>query len=312
MIGEVLPLVVIWGATATGKTGLALDIAQRFNAEIIGADSRQIYRYMHIGTAKPTPQQQAQAPHHLIDIVAPDYQLSLAEYQAAAYGKIAALHADGKLPLLVGGTGQYVTAVVEGWSIPRVPPNPELRAKLSAEAEAQGQEAFHARLAQIDPEAATNIHPNNVRRVVRALEVYMTTGTPISVLQRKKPPPYRILMLGLHMPRKPLYERADLRVDAMMAAGFVDEVQRLLDMGYKRDLPSMSGLGYQELTAHLLDGLTLNEAVRKTKISTHDFIRRQEVWFRGHDHSTIWHNTLELERDAIYQQINDWLQNKDT
>ena len=301
------PLVVLWGATATGKTDLAIQLAQRYNGEIIGADSRQIYRYMDIGTAKPSQQQQTAAKHHMIDIVDPDYQLSLAEYQEIAYARIDDIHARGKLPLLVGGTGQYITAVVEGWSIPRVAPDEALRARLSAEASQQGAEAFHARLAQVDPEAAANIHPNNVRRVIRALEVYLTTGTPISVLQRKQPPPYRILMLGLYIPREPLYERADLRVDSMIDQGFVDEVQRLLDLGYDRTLPSMSGLGYQELTAHLLDDMPLEEAIHKTKISTHDFIRRQEVWFRGHDHGTIWHNTLELNHSTIWQHIDHWL-----
>lgn len=307
MAGEHKPLLAIWGATATGKTTLGIHLAQNLNGEIISADSRQIYRQMDIGTAKPTPEEQAQATHHLIDIVDPDYSLSLAEYQALAYAHIHKLHERSKLPLLVGGTGQYVSAVVEGWSIPRVPPNPQLRAELEAEAEAHGYAAFHARLASVDPEAAANIHPHNVRRVIRALEVYLETGTPISVLQRKRPPPYRILLLGLAMPREANFARADARVDAMLARGFLDEVQTLLAQGYSRDLPAMSGLGYQELTAHLLDGWPLEAAVQKTKVNTHAFIRRQDVWFRGHEHGTIWQDATQPDHDAIAASVAQWL-----
>jgi tRNA dimethylallyltransferase len=201
------PLAVILGPTATGKTRLGIAIAQALNGEIVGADSRQIYRHMDIGTAKPSPTEQKAATHHLIDVVNPNETLSLAQYQRMAYETIHVIHQRGQLPILVGGTGQYISAVIEGWSIPEVPPNDALRAELEAYAQQHGANALHQRLKQHDPEAAASIHPNNIRRVVRALEVCIETNTPITELQRKKPPPYRILQIGLQMEREALYER---------------------------------------------------------------------------------------------------------
>ena len=300
------PLLIVLGATGVGKTQLAIQLAQRLHGEIIGADSRQIYRYMDIGTAKPTPAQQALVPHHLIDLVTPDHKLSLAEYQDAANLAITACQACGKLPMLVGGSGQYISAVEEGWAIPRVPPNAQLRAELEDFAERNSSAALHQRLRQVDPAAADAIHPNNIRRVIRALEVQMLTGTPISQLQVKRVPPWRILRLGLRLPREILYPRVDARVDAMIAAGFVAEVARLLNMGYHRRLPSLSGLGYSELAAHLLDGIELDEAIDRTKFSTHDFIRQQEVWFRGHDNGIVWHNAAQIDADELAAQVAEF------
>ena len=300
------PLLIILGATGVGKTQLAIELAQQLQGEIIGADSRQIYRYMDIGTAKPTPAQQALVPHHLIDLVAPDHKLSLAEYQDAANRAIADCQARGKLPMLVGGSGQYISAVEEGWAIPRVPPDAQLRAELEDFAERNSSAALHQRLRQVDPAAADSIHPNNIRRVIRALEVQMLTGTPVSQLQVKRAPPWRILRLGLRLPREILYPRVDARVDGMIAAGFVAEVARLLDMGYDRRLPSMSGLGYSELAAHLLDGIELRKAIDRTKFSTHDFIRQQEVWFRGHDNGIVWHNAAQIDVDELAAQVAEF------
>lgn len=308
MTGKFPPLIIILGPTAVGKTTLSIELAKRLDGEIIGADSRQIYRHMDIGTAKPTPDEQAQIPHHLIDIIDPDYNLTVAEYQDRTYQKINDLHKQGKLPFLVGGTGQYITAVEEGWSIPRVPPNHELRAELEAYVEEHDAQALHNRLEQVDVISAEKIHPNNVRRVVRALEVYMETGEPISKLQQKKPPPYRILTYGLRLDRVILYPRADQRVDMMIEQGFVNEVRQLIKMGYNRDLPSMTGLGYLEIAEHLLDDAPLDEAIQKTKFSTHEFIRRQDVWFRGHDNGILWHNVEELNVDSIEQSIRDWIE----
>ena len=307
MTGEAKPLIIILGPTGVGKTSLAIQLAHRLRGEIIGADSRQVYRYMDIGTAKPTPAQQALAPHHLIDIVPPDYNLSLAEYQKAAYAAIDALHQRNLLPFLVGGSGQYISAVEEGWSIPRVPPDPALRAELEAFVRRRSPEALHERLRAVDPVSAERIHPNNTRRVIRALEVQMLSGQPISALQVKRPPPYRIIRLGLQLPRSILYPRVDKRVDEMMAAGFLREVSSLLDMGYDRRLPAMSGLGYLEMAAHLLDKTPLDEAVQRTKFSTHEFIRRQDVWFRGHDNGILWHNVEEIAADALAEMLSDWL-----
>jgi len=310
LTGKLPPLIIILGPTAVGKTKLSIELAQQLNGEIIGADSRQIYRYMDIGTAKPSPEEQAQVPHHLIDIIDPDYNLSVAEFQDMAYQKINDLHNQNKLPFLVGGTGQYISAVAEGWSIPRVPPNPEIRAELEAYVIEHDAQALHEQLQQVDAVTAEKIHPNNVRRVIRALEVYRVTGEPISKLQVKKPPPYRILTLGLKLDRNILYPRVDKRVDTMIEQGFIEEIQKLLDMGYSRTLPSMTGLGYLEIAEYLLDEEPLDEAVQKTKFSTHHFIRRQDVWFRGHDNGILWHNVEELDVNIIEQSICDWLEGK--
>jgi tRNA dimethylallyltransferase len=301
-------LLIILGPTAVGKTDLAIQIAQELHGEIIGADSRQFYKYMDIGTAKPNLEQQAAARHHLIDFLLPDEDFGLAEYQEKAYTIIKEVLGRGKLPMLVGGTGQYITAVEEGWSIPQVPPNMLLRAEMEAEAELIGYEAFHAKLALVDPVAAENIHPNNLRRVIRALEVYRETGRPISVLQRKQAPPYRIRTIGLKLERDYLYPRADARVDTMVQAGFVEEVQQLLEMGYNPALPAMSALGYRELSVHLREGLALQEAVTLIKNSTHDFIRKQEIWFRGHDNGILWHNSRDLQSAQVIDSLAAWMQ----
>lgn len=307
MTGKI-PLLVILGPTASGKTGLAIELARTLNAEIVNADSRQVYRYMDIGTAKPTPEQRQLAAHHLLDIVNPDENLSLAQYQRLAYAAIDEIHSRGKLPLLVGGTGQYITAVIEGWSIPEVPPNLVLRAELETFAAEHGSETLHQRLSQLDPAAAANIHHRNVRRVVRALEVCLEAGKPISQLQQKRLPPYTILQYGLQLEREKLYERADQRLNLMMAAGFLEEVRCLLDMGYNRKLPAMSGLGYRELASHLIDGIPLTEAITATANATHDFIRRQYTWFRGHDNGIIWLDVEQLNVTVVRESIAHWLE----
>lgn len=299
-------LLVILGATATGKTQCAIRLAQGLAGEIIGADSRQIYRYMNIGTAKPSPEQLRKVPHHMIDVVNPDESLTLAEYVDQAKAQITEIAARGRLPMVVGGTGQYITAVTEGWTIPRVKPNPELRKQLEEIAQAQGAVALHQQLVRLDPVAAERIHPNNSRRVIRALEVCLETGTPISEQQKKEIGLYDTQMIGLQMERQVLYRRADERIDEMVAVGFVEEVRDLLNRGYSRDLPSMSGLGYLEIAAHLIDDLPLETAIQRTKTSTHDFIRRQEVWFRGHDPGILWHNGENLNFDQIEAQVRDW------
>jgi len=285
-------LIVIVGPTAVGKTRLSLRLAEEFDGEIISADSRQVYRGMDIGTAKPTPEERARVPHHLIDVVAPDETFSLAQYQELTYDAIGDVSARVKLPFLVGGTGQYVRAVVEGWGIPRVPPNEELRAELYRQAEIEGEEALHVRLREVDPAAAEGIDPRNVRRVVRALEVYLETGQPISELQRKKPPPYRILQIGLTMERQKLYHRIDERVDRMIEGGLVEEVKGLAEQGYGYDLPSMSGLGYQQIGMYLRGQVSLKEAIQLIKRHTRRFVRHQYNWFRLGDEGIRWFDVL--------------------
>jgi len=301
------PLIVILGATATGKTGLALQLAESMDGEIVGADSRQIYRGMDIGTAKPNAEQRARVRHHLVDIADPNENPGLATIQTQANAVIADIQRRGRVPLLVGGTGQYLSAIVEGWSIPEVPPNEALRAELEGYARRQGTVALHRRLADVDPVTAARTHPNNVRRVVRSLEVWHATGQAVSAQQGRHPPPWKVLQLGLQLERAALYARADRRLEAMIQAGFVGEVHGLLQAGYSRDLPSMSGLGYRQLSAHLLDGLPLPEAITMAKTATHDFIRRQLTWFRGHHADIRWLDAASLDAQSIADDLRRWL-----
>ncbi len=273
-------LLAIVGPTAAGKTALAVQLAQRLSGEIISADSRQIYRGMDIGTAKPTPAEQAAVPHHLIDICNPNEPYSLATYQAQVQQALAAIYARGNTPLLVGGTGQYLAAVLEGWQVPAVPPQPDLRAELEAYAAQHGAVALHLRLRAVDPQAASSIEPTNVRRMIRALEVFYVTGKPISQQQTRQPPPYQIITLWLDPPRPLLYQRIDRRVDQMMADGLLDEVGGLLARGYGWELPAMSSLGYIQFRPYFCGAADLASCVERLKFDTHGFARRQASWFR--------------------------------
>jgi len=277
---ELPPLIALVGATAVGKTAFSLDLARALGGEIISADSRQIYRGMTIGTAKPTPAELARAPHHLIDIADPDDDFSLAMYQAAAAAAIADVIGRGNIPLLVGGTGQYLAAVLEGWQIPQVAPQEELRASLRAEAERDGAPALHRRLAEVDPEAAAGIDAANVRRVIRALEVFRVTGQPISRLQTRTPPPYRLLTIELERPRAELYARIDQRIDLMIQMGLIKEVFDLIRRGYSWSLPAMSSLGYREFQALWEGRSTAAACITELKFNTHRFARKQGAWFR--------------------------------
>jgi tRNA dimethylallyltransferase len=280
-------------------------LAQDLRGEIISADSRQIYRELDIGTAKPTPQEQGLVPHHLLDIVDPDEVLTLAEFQEQAWAAIEDIHGRGRLPLLVGGTGQWVKAVVEGWSIPRVPPDPLLRAELEAQARLMGHEAFHAQLAAVDPAAAGKIDARNVRRVIRALEVYHKTGLPISHHQQKTLPPYQILQLGLTLSRELLYERIDQRIEAMMNRGLLAEVQRLVEAGYSWNKPALSGLGYRQFEPYLRGEVNLEEAVASIKKETRRFVRQQYNWFRLDDPQIHWVDVQTLPE--VYFQLLVWV-----
>ena len=274
-----------------GKSALALHLAEAFDGEIVNADSRQVYRYMDIGTAKPSPEEWQRVPHHLIDILDPDQEFTLATFLELAKKAIEDIHRRGRLPVLVGGTGQYVWALLEGWKVPRVAPDPSLRQKL----EAKGRDALYRELEEVDPDSASSIGPTNVRRMVRALEVYYLTGVPFSRTRRKGDTPFRSLVLGLTVPRQELYRRVDGRVDIMLSEGWLDEVKGLLDRGYSPDLPSLSSLGYQELVSHLRGETSLSEAVERVKYNTHRFARHQYAWFRLKDPRIRW---LEIGPEA--------------
>ncbi len=310
---ELPPLVCIVGPTATGKTALAVRLSEAVGGEIVSADSRQVYRGMDIGTAKATPEEQARAVHHLIDVVDPDETLGLAQFQELANAAIADITSQGRVPFLVGGTGQYVMAVVEGWTVPRVPPDEALRSELYHQAEEEGDEALHARLQELDPVAADRIDARNVRRVVRALEVCLSTGRPISEQQAKSPPPYRILILGLRLSRQRLYRRIDQRVEAMIAAGLENEVRRLVGAGYGFELPAMSGVGYGQFAPYLADeansaeAVTLDLVIREIKQATRRFVRHQSNWFRQGDARIHWLDACNDPYDAALDLVRHFL-----
>lgn len=288
MADRTAPLVVIVGPTAVGKTAVAIEVASVLNGEIISADSRLFYRGMDIGTAKPSLAERRGIPHHLIDVVDPDETFSLAVFQREVTRLCDEIRSRGSLPLLVGGTGQYVMAVVEGWKSPEVRPDPALRAALMIWSEQIGGDALHARLARIDPPAAAAIDPRNLRRTIRALEVIFTTGRRFSDQRLKAEPDHKVLLIGLTCPRPELYARIDARIDQMLSAGLVEEVRGLLDKGFSPDLPSLSAIGYQEISRYLQGRISLEEAILLMKRRTRQFVRRQAAWFKPADPRIHW------------------------
>ena len=274
-------IVVICGPTGSGKTGLAIQLAREFNAEIVGADSMQIYRTMDIGTAKPTPAEQAAAPHHMIDIVDPDQDFDAARYANMADACIEGIVSSGRAAFVVGGTGFYIKALLYGL-FEQGSSDPVVRRRLKQQAEEQGAAVLHRRLEDIDREAAGRIHPNDTYRIIRALEVFTATGESLSAYQQRhgfRQPRFHVLEIGVTWPRELLYERINRRVDAMMAQGFLDEVRQLLAKGYTRDLKSMQSLGYRHLAAVLEDGLPLDDAVTALKRDHRRYAKRQLTWF---------------------------------
>ena len=282
------PLFILVGPTAVGKTNLAIQLAERVNGEIVSADSRLFYRGMDIGTAKPTLEERARVPHHLVDVADPDEIWSLAVFQQKATEAIAGIHARGKLPFLVGGTGQYVRAVTEGWTPPEVKPDPRLRGVLERLAEEKGKYWLHEGLKRIDPTSAAKIDARNLRRTVRALEVIMTTGRPFSQQRGQSDSPYSLLVIGLKRPRVELYQRIDERIEAMFAAGFVDEVKSLLDKGYSPELPTLSAIGYRECIRVVNGQLSVEQAKVEIRRATRIFVRRQANWFKESDPKIHW------------------------
>jgi len=281
-------LVAIVGPTGIGKSKLALSLAQNFDGEVVSADSRQVYRHMDIGTSKPSSQELSLVPHHLINIVNPDQDFSLAQYQEKAYRAIDDIQQRNKLPLLVGGSGLYVWSVLEGWEIPQVPPDPEFRHSLEKKAADLGKDEIYRELVEVAPVAAQRIDRRNVRRVIRALEVHRRGGVPLSQLQNRQAPPFDALIIGLTTDRKELYRSIDLRVDEMIKRGLVTEVEKLVNIGYDFNLPAMSGIGYKQIGMFLNEGLTLPAAIQQIKFETHRFVRHQYAWFQLKDAKIKW------------------------
>ena len=276
-------IVVICGPTGIGKTTTAILLAEAYGGEIVSADSMQIYRFMEIGTAKPTPAEQARIPHHMIDIIAPEDPFDAAQYEKMARGIIRALHERGKLPIIAGGTGFYIKALTSGL-FDTVSIDATVRQQLRKEAATLGPEVLYKRLSVIDPVSAEKLHPNDTYRIVRALEVFETTGSPISSHHRRhqfREHPFRQIKIGIAMDRDALYARIDARVVTMLREGLLDEVRKLLDKGYAPSLKSMQSIGYRHMVAFIQGRLTWEEAVRTLKRDTRRYAKRQLAWFKA-------------------------------
>ena len=317
------PLILIVGPTAVGKTEIAIQLAARLDGEIISADSRLFYRGMDIGTAKPSHEELARIPHHLIDIADPDEILSLSVFQKMVHAAIADIQTRDKLPILVGGTGQYVRAVTEAWTPPEVKPNTRLRDELEKIAYShhqtdevdietnaedikamEGKKWLYERLKSLDPEAAQNIDVRNLRRTIRALEVILTTGRKFSEQRRQGPSLYDLITIGLIRPRPELYARIDERIEAMFKAGLLDEVKALLAKGYSRELPTMSAIGYRESIRMIEGEWSLEEAKIAMRRATRAFVRRQANWFKESDPNIKWF-TAQM---GVEKEIDEYLQ----
>lgn len=297
------PLILIVGPTAVGKTEIAIQLAERFNGEIVSADSRLFYRGMDIGTAKPSLEEQARVPHYLIDIANPDEILSLAAFQQKATEAIADIHARDKLPFLVGGTGQYIRAVTQGWTPPEVKPDERLRDALEKMKEERGLNWLHDKLRGLDPDAAEKIDPRNFRRTIRALEVIMTTGKKFSEQRGQGESPYHLITIGLTRPREELYRRVDERIESMFANGLMDEVKSLIARGYSPSLPTMSAIGYRECAQALEGKITVEEAKQFARRATRVYVRRQANWFKESDPNILWFRVEDGVADKIEETI---------
>lgn len=283
-----LRLAAVVGPTGVGKTDLALSLARALAGEIVSVDSRLLYRGMDIGTAKPTAAQRAAVPHHLLDVADPDEIWSLGRFRQAVMESVRQIYGRGRLPILVGGTGQYMTAVLDGWTPPSAPADPELRREAETFAHEHGPAALHDRLREVDPEAAARIDPRNLRRVIRGLEVARASGGPRRALPRRSAVPFEAVRVGLSLPRSELYARLDARLDRMLADGFVEEVRGLMARGCGRHLPSMSAIGYRQLAAYIEGEMTFEQALARVRQATHRYVRQQANWFRADDPRIRW------------------------
>jgi len=310
MIENIIPdlpyVIVICGPTGIGKTSLAINLAKDFHGEIISADSMQIYRYMDIGTAKPSREELSLIPHHIIDIVAPDENFDAALYSKLAREKINYLHEKGIVPFVVGGTGFYIKSLLHG-IFQTAPTDSAIRIRLKKEAAEKGNDFIYSQLCQYDPDAAEKIHPNDTYRIIRAVEIFEITGKPISEYQQEhgfEENPFHVLKIALNMERENLYERINLRVDAMIAEGLIDEVKKLLNMGYNPELKAMQSIGYRHILDFLNGKFSWEETVRILKRDTRRYAKRQITWFKA-DPEMVW---IEPEKyDDIRKLISNFL-----
>ncbi len=301
------PLIVIVGPTAVGKTEISLRVAECLRGEIISADSRLFYRGMDIGTAKPTREDQNRVPHHLIDVASPDQEWSLAVYLPKAIAVIQQIQQRKNIPFLVGGTGQYIQAIVEGWEIPAIKPDPRLRKAIQRWAGQIGIEGIRERLKALDPIAAEGIDGPNLRRMIRALEVIFSSGKRFSDQKTKSGSQFHIFQLGLIRPREELFQLIDLRINHMLEQGLVNEVQALLDAGFSPELSSMSAIGYKQIIKHLTGEISLDEAIRQIKSKTRKYIRQQANWFQIEDPGIRWFSASTDPTEEIIVEIQHFL-----
>ncbi len=293
-----IPVIFIVGPTASGKTDAGIRLAKLLDGEVVSVDSRYLYRGMDIGTAKPSLDERQGVPHWLIDVADPDETWSLSLFQKAADEAVRDIYGRGKVPILVGGTGQYVRAILEGWSVPEGEPDHRLRAYLEKRGADIGPEALHRELSLLDPEAAVKIEWQNMRRTVRALEVILTTGKKFSEQRTVRESPYKAVVYGMKRDRDELYRRIDVRVDQMIRNGLVEETAGLLAKGYAESLPSMSAIGYKEICDYLHGKTSLEEAAQLIKYRTHNYVRRQANWFKPGDPSIHWIDPEDIESAA--------------
>lgn len=313
-----IPLVIILGPTAVGKTDISIKIAKQMNGEIISADSMQIYKYMDIGTAKPSLDERQGIPHHLLDIVYPDEYFNVSLYKKVAAKTIQEVYSRGKLPIVAGGTGLYINSLIYPLDFTEAHEDKQFREELIMGMKKQGKEWLYNELKLVDPQSAKRLHPNDVRRIIRALEVHHITGKPMSEYYKhrfKKDDQYNLALIGLTMDRKSLYDRINKRVDLMLEKGLVGEVKWLMEKGYGKHLNSMQGLGYKEIVEYLIGQRTLEESIYILKRDTRHFAKRQLTWFRRITNVT-W---LEVDRydnkdilvknicDAILEKIREHL-----
>ena len=309
-----IPLLVLVGPTAVGKSALALKIAANLQTDIISADSAQVYKQLDIGTAKPSPEEQKLVKHHLIDLVEPDQGYSAADYQKDAYETIEKVRLEGKLPFIVGGTGLYIKAVTDRFAFGKKGADSDLRAALEQETLTEGLNKLYTRLQSIDPLAAAKIHPNDRRRIIRALEVYTLEGKPISEQASRtglQESPFKKLFFGLNMNREDLYTKIEKRVDFMIAQGFLEEVRSLNEQGYDQDDPGMQILGYSQLLAHIKGGMNRENTLAEIKKETRNLAKRQLTWFRREE-SIQWfdiidHSSFNWIAENICSEVKDML-----
>lgn len=301
-----IPLMVVVGPTAVGKTSISINIAKKIDGEIVSADSMQVYKYMDIGTAKPSIEEMSGIPHYLIDVAMPDEEFNVAMFQQLASCKIAQIYSRGKIPILVGGSGLYVNSIVYPMDFTDATEDKEFRSKLQMELQEGGSISLYKKLKDIDSATANKLHPNDTKRVIRALEVYHITGKPMSQYKQdlaQTPIPYKLCMIGLNMERQKLYDNINIRVDNMLKDGLIDEVKNLLNMGYTKELISMQGLGYKEIIEYLEGRCSLNDAIYIIKRDTRRFAKRQFTWFRR-DKRIHW---VDIDKFGSKDELLDYL-----